>query len=221
MERLRRSLRYWLAMAFAWSLSLAVVLAVQHQLLRLQANDPQVQMAEDAAARLVAGAGPELVLPPGGDVAIEHSLAPWLLVYDASGTPLAGSGRLHGALPRMPGGVLPFARAHGGHRLSWQPEAGVRQALVIVPVRGGGKDPFRRCRALAARSGATQAASAALPGPVVGPSGSRRWRHRHCCCRRVETDAILNRFSVRAAVAVRAAVGCKRGMSRERKCGHG
>ena len=60
----------------------------------------------------------------------------------ASGTPLAGSGRLHGAMPRMPGEVLPFARAHGGHRLSWQPEAGVRQALVIVPVRGGGKDRF-------------------------------------------------------------------------------
>jgi hypothetical protein len=38
----------------------------------------------------------------------------------------------------LPSGVLEFARTHGGHRLSWQPRRGVRQALVIAPVAGKG-----------------------------------------------------------------------------------
>jgi len=138
MERLRRALRPWLLMAAVWSGAAFALLLVEHQSLRLQANDPQVQMAEDAAARLGEGAPPAAVLPGGADVEIARSLAPFLVVYDGAGAPVAGSGKLHGALPNLPGGVLEHARAQGGHRLSWQPEPGVRQALVVVPVRGRG-----------------------------------------------------------------------------------
>jgi hypothetical protein len=138
MERIRRALRPCLLMATVWSGAVFALLLVEHQAMRLQANDPQVQLAEDAAARLAAGATPAAVLPAGGDVEIARSLAPFLVVYDAAGAPLAGSGKLHGALPVLPGGVLEHARAQGGHRLSWQPQAGVRQALVVVPVSSGG-----------------------------------------------------------------------------------
>ena len=137
MERLRQALRCWLAMAAVWSAAAFAIVLVQHQLLRLQANDPQVQLAEDAAQRLAAGADPQSVLPAGPPVAIERSLGPYVVVYDAAGAPLASSGRLHGAAPKLPEGVLAYALAHQGHRLSWQPEAGVRQALVAVPVRTG------------------------------------------------------------------------------------
>ena len=136
MERLRRALRPWLLTSAVWSGAVLALRLVEHQQLRLQANDPQVQLAEDAAARLAVGAAPAAVLPPGGEVDIARSLAPFVAIYDATGTPLASSGKLHGAAPRLPGGVLDFARAQGGHRLSWQPEAGVRHALVVVPVRG-------------------------------------------------------------------------------------
>jgi hypothetical protein len=135
MDRMRKALRYWLAMAAVWSGAVAARLLGEHQLLRLQANDPQVQLAEDAARALAAGADPKSVLPPGPEVDVARSLAPFVVVYDAAGAPIASSGRLHGAAPRLPGGVLEHARAQGGHRLSWQPEVGVRQALVVVPLR--------------------------------------------------------------------------------------
>ena len=38
----------------------------------------------------------------------------------------------------LPSGVFAFARAHAGHRLSWQPRQGLRQALVVQPVAGKG-----------------------------------------------------------------------------------
>jgi hypothetical protein len=138
MERLRRALRPWVLMSAVWSGAVFALLLVEHQQLRLQANDPQVQLAEDAAARIDAGAPAASVLPPAPAVDIGRSLAPFVAVYDAGGVPVASSGSLHGAAPRLPMGVFRFARARGGHRLSWQPEAGLRQALVVAPLRAGG-----------------------------------------------------------------------------------
>jgi len=110
---------------------------VQHQVLRLQADETQVQLAEDAARRLADGAPAPSVLPPGEEVPLASSLAPWLAVYDGNGAPLASNGSYRGAAPMLPTGVFEFARSHHGHRLSWQPRKGVRQALVIVDLPKG------------------------------------------------------------------------------------
>jgi hypothetical protein len=59
------------------------------------------------------------------------------MVFDPQGTVLASSARLHGAIPVLPGGVLAHARATGEHRLSWQPEPGIREAIVVVSARKG------------------------------------------------------------------------------------
>jgi len=133
---IRKLLRLWLPMAVVWSLAAALVVGIEHQVIRLEANDPQVQLAEDTAQQLSAGADPKSLLAPAS-VDIARSLAPFVAIYDAAGAPVASTGMLDGAPPKLPGGVLEFARREGGHRLSWQPRKGVRQALVIVPVRGG------------------------------------------------------------------------------------
>jgi len=131
-------LRNWLALALCWSLVAGTIVFVEHWQLRVEANDPQVQMAEDAARQLSDGADAAAVVPRGETVPVEGSLAPWLAVYDANGAPLLSSGSYAGKAPSLPGGVLEFARKQGGHRLSWQPRAGVREALVVVPVAKGG-----------------------------------------------------------------------------------
>ena len=70
--------------------------------------------------------------PPSSAIAtphaspIEASDAPWLAGYDATGAPLLSSGSYAGKAPVLPVGVLESARRPGGHRLSWQPRAGVR-----------------------------------------------------------------------------------------------
>src|SRR5690349_14534601 len=58
------------------------------QVLRSAANDPQVQIAEDAAAALDAGRTP-LSVVSGPAVDIGRSLAPWIAVYDTAGAVLA------------------------------------------------------------------------------------------------------------------------------------
>ena len=107
-----------------------------HQVLRSQGDDPQVHLAEDAARLWQAGSAPATLIP-AGTVPLESSLAPFLMLFDREGAPLASSARLHGVAPVLPVGVFAHARARGEHRLSWQPEPGIREAIVVVAVGRG------------------------------------------------------------------------------------
>jgi hypothetical protein len=110
---------------------------VGQQVLRYGANDPQVQMAQDAAFRLAAGA--DLPMAGGDRVDPSRSLAPFLIVFDAGGHPISSSVVLDGRTPVPPNGVFSYAQAHRENRISWQPRPGVRLAVVILPF--GGEHP--------------------------------------------------------------------------------
>jgi hypothetical protein len=135
MQKLLNIPRYWLPLAFVTgALCVLVYLAVQ-QALRHMANDPQIQMAEDAAYALSQGGSVAEVIP-AGSVEINRSLAPFLVVYDETGKPQAGSGVLHGEMPLLPAGVLDYVRRQGEDRISWQPENGVGVAAVVTRFTG-------------------------------------------------------------------------------------
>jgi hypothetical protein len=108
---------------------LLVYVAVQ-QSLRTGANDPQIQMAEEAVRALERGDAIDKVVP-AGTVEIERSLAPFLVIYDADGHAIAGSGALHGRPAAPPPGVFAYVRQNGEERVTWQPEPGVRLAAVV------------------------------------------------------------------------------------------
>jgi hypothetical protein len=140
MRRFQNALKQWLPLAvLATGLCGLVYLCVQ-QALRAGANDPQIQLAEDAAAALSRGAAPASVLPasaaPGGLVDVASSLAPFVMVFDAQGALLASSGQLHGRPPALPRGVLEYARDPDEDRVTWQPEPGVRIASIVTAYGG-------------------------------------------------------------------------------------
>ncbi|HEX7974916.1 MAG TPA: hypothetical protein VF498_10935 [Anaerolineales bacterium] len=136
MNFVRTVLKYWLVLALViTALSGMVYLTVQ-QSFRLGANDPQIQMAEDAAAALESGQ-PAAGLVPPGKVDIARSLAPYLIVFGPDGKALASNAVLHGQTPALPDGVLDYTRRNGEDRISYQPEPGVRSAAVIAAVNGG------------------------------------------------------------------------------------
>jgi len=109
--------------------------AIPQQVIRLGANDPQIAMAGDLAARLEGGvAASEAV--PAGSVDMTRSLTPFVIVYDDQGKPLASQAQLNGQTPTPPAGVFDFVRTHGEDRITWRPEAGVRMAAVVKRVEG-------------------------------------------------------------------------------------
>jgi len=132
---IRTAVIRWLPLAcVVTALAGLVYLSVQ-QTLRLSANDPQIQLAEDAGAALATGQPPQSVLP-GAPVDLATSLRPFVIVLRDSGELVASSATLHGQSPVIPAGVLAYVREHGEERVTWQPEVGVRSAAVVVRYAG-------------------------------------------------------------------------------------
>jgi hypothetical protein len=134
-EKSKNALRQWLALAVAITALCGLVYLAVQQDLRQTANDPQIQIAEDAALALENGAAVGSQVPTE-KVAIERSLAPFVMVFNDRGAVIGSSATLHGETPRLPGGILEFVRGHGQDRVTWQPEPSVRIAVVVVRYEG-------------------------------------------------------------------------------------
>lgn len=146
-RRLITAFLFWLPLGCAITgLSAFVYLSFQ-QTGRQMANDPQIEMAEDAAVMLAKGSAPAEVVPPGIPIDMATSIAPWVAVYDAEGTPLRSSAALDAASPQPPLGLFDPATwidpktydtpAGPETRVTWQPREGIRQALVLVQAANG------------------------------------------------------------------------------------
>ena len=138
MQRISSILRHWLPLAVVIIAMGGLVYTEAQQAYRMNANDPQVQLAEDGAAALAQGTAPEVIAPPL-KIDVASSLAPFVLVFDDSGKVLASSGLLNGQNPALPQGVLDYTRSHGEDRVTWTPAAGIRIASVVV--RSAGSQP--------------------------------------------------------------------------------
>src|SRR5450432_2619430 len=107
-----------------------VLYATVQQNYRSSADDPQIQMACEINLKLHEGKAINSFF--ADSISIAQSLSPFVVLYDANGKPLRSSGYLNGKMPELPRGVFDFAKANGEHNVTWQPQSGVRMAMVIV-----------------------------------------------------------------------------------------
>ena len=135
----------WLPFAATITGVCLLTYATVQQNYRQSLNDPQIQMAEDAARALGGGDVPASVVPRGVPlIDIATSLSPWIAVYDESHVTLESSAVFWGAPPKPPAGVFEAARGNQGkgtsqpeqNRITWQPESGVRSAIVVQHYAG-------------------------------------------------------------------------------------
>jgi hypothetical protein len=136
-SRLTTILKYWLQVAFLTAFTCFVAYVVTQQVLRRLANDPQIQMAEYAALELECGRNPE-ELVKGDTIDISRSVAPFVILFNQDGAPIASDAVLDGVVPKPPGGVF-HSCGQGKDYVTWQPRRGVRIASVIV--HHGGAEP--------------------------------------------------------------------------------
>ena len=132
---LRTTFKYWLGAAIIISALCAFTYIAIQQVIRQSANDPQVQMAEDTAAKLAKGQSPQDIVSKD-NVDIATSLAAYTIVFDANGKPIASSAQLNGQTPTIPSGVFDSVRKNGEDRITWQPQDGVRSAIVVTQFKG-------------------------------------------------------------------------------------
>jgi hypothetical protein len=135
MQKLKNILKHWLVVALLTTAFCGLAYLTVQQTLRLGANDPQIQMAEDIASAREKDTTASSLLPQD-KVDLQHSLGVFVIIFDDQGNQIASSGVLNGQSPQLPGGVLEYVRQHGEDRLTWQPEGGVRIAAVVTRVNG-------------------------------------------------------------------------------------
>lgn len=126
----------WLGVIIILTVAFGTMWGLAHYGLRQSANDPQVQLAYDAASNLASGAKPEDIAAE--PVPVDASLAPFLTIYDKAGKAVAGTGTIDGKLPVIPLGVLGQAELSGYHAVTWEPKDSLRLAAVAV----SGKDYY-------------------------------------------------------------------------------
>lgn len=105
------------------------------QILRQDANDPQIQLAEDVAAAVNnnVSAGD---LIGGGQIDVSKSLSPFMVAYNDLDKVVASTGMVDGKTPELPSGVFSQAKNHE-LRFTWQPKRGVRLATVVLRTNNG------------------------------------------------------------------------------------
>lgn len=126
---------WWIFGAIILTASFVLTEVVVQQSYRQSANDPQIQIANDAMLALQSSAA-ILDLIPKQRVQIDLSLKEFLIIYDTEGNPIAGNGYIGEKLLVVPEGVFEAAKTTGENRVTLEPKPGIRIAAVVVPFVG-------------------------------------------------------------------------------------
>ncbi|MDB5266248.1 MAG: hypothetical protein JWN89_63 [Parcubacteria group bacterium] len=132
---MKRTWSAWFPFVLLSSFFSITFFAGVQQVTRSGANDPQVEMSEDAVSHLAnPAASPQSLVDP--EINIEKSLAPYLIIFDDKNEAVASGASLDGSTPVPPRGVFEYLRSHPEDRFTWEPKSGVRNAVVMRRVEG-------------------------------------------------------------------------------------
>lgn len=128
-------LRNWLPIAIVTIILSALIYLSLQQNLRLLANDPQIQIAEDSARLLLNGKNAQEIVGQT-QVDISKSLALFIIVFDELGKPVVSQAVLDGRIPTPPPGVFTYTKQHKQNKITWQPKPRIRLATILMHFEG-------------------------------------------------------------------------------------
>jgi hypothetical protein len=130
-------LKAWLPLAVIITCLSGLIYITVQQNIRISANDPQIQIAEDISGQLAQGQNPQYFMP-STKTEISKSLATYIMLFDKDGKLIGSSASLKGKDPTVPQGVFASAKKNsmGESRFTWQPQKGVRSAVVLDYYKG-------------------------------------------------------------------------------------
>ena len=132
----------WMPLAVAIICIYGITYLAIQQYIRLSANEILMQYAIDTKERLENGKPLSQTIKGIDSTDMEKSLSPFIIIYNNDGRAQASTTTLHGKCPSPPMGVFNVAQSTGENRRSWQPEPGVRNAIVVIPYSTAGQKGY-------------------------------------------------------------------------------
>lgn len=126
---------YWLPLTVVTTLLCGLIYATAQQNIRISANNPQIQIAEDYAVLLTNGMQPQLLVPER-KIDISKNLGIYVIIFSNNGEPVFSSAVIDNKIPMPPKSIFDYVRNSGETRVTWQPRIGVRSAAVIARYNG-------------------------------------------------------------------------------------
>lgn len=106
-----------------------LALTFQHSL-RLAANDPQIELAEDISLRLARGADPQTILTQPA-INLRTSVSTYVMVFNRVQEPVVVTALLDNQEVKPPVELFNLTEKNGQTRFTWQPAPGVKSAVVM------------------------------------------------------------------------------------------
>ncbi len=116
-------------------------LALQ-QYIRLSANELPMQYAEDTRTKWLRNGDISDIFKEVPKIELGKSLSPFIIICDSNAAPRASTCSLNGRCPVPPKGAFIAALQRGQNRITWQPEPGIRNAIVILPFSMNGQHGY-------------------------------------------------------------------------------
>ncbi len=108
-----------------------LVYGVNQQEIRKAANNPQIEVAENAVDLINSGV-PPFTLFASRAIDIENRLSTFQVIYDDQGNVIGSNAKLDGKSPVLPQGVFDYTRENKEDRITWEPKPGQRFAAVVM-----------------------------------------------------------------------------------------
>jgi len=108
------------------------------QYIRLSANELPMQYAEDTRNKLLHSEDISGIFKSVPKIELGKSLSPFLIICDSNTAPQASTCSLNGRYPVPPRGAFITALQRAQNRITWQPQPGIRNAIVILPFFSNG-----------------------------------------------------------------------------------
>jgi len=130
-------LKAWLPLAVVITCLSGLIYLTVQQNIRISANDPQIQIVEDISAQLGQGQNPQYFIP-STKTELSKSLATYIMIFNKEGKLIGSSVTLFGKDPILPQGVFTSVQKTptGESRFTWQPQSGIRSAVVLDYYKG-------------------------------------------------------------------------------------
>lgn len=121
----------WLPLALVIALLSGLIYVTVQQEIRIGANDPQIQIAQDFSEMISNGQPPSTLLPLR-KVDVSKSLDVFVMFFDGNGKLIGSSAVLGEEVPQPPVSVFDFVKNRGETRITWQPRKDARSAIVVT-----------------------------------------------------------------------------------------